>query len=399
MRAIFEPWRKLGLLPRPVWLACITTLINRLGSMALPFLSLFLTESRHYTESQAGFAVAAYGLAGLVTAPRAGKLVDSIGPFRLIVWSLLVGGTLMAFVPFIPGYFPLVAFVLFWATATEAFRPAAMALVTDSVEPAQKRTAITLYRTALNLGMSIGPAAGGFLAKLSYVWVFAVDSATSILAALFLLRSARAMPPHQPHPDRKGNLAFRDRRAWLYLVSVLPVMLVFFQHTSSMPLYLVRNLHLDPSIYGVLFTLNTVIILALEVPLTVHTSHWPLSRMLAIGALLVSIGFGGLALCHGIFDVALTVVFWTFGEMFLLPSAAAYITDLAPAGRSGEYIGISQMLFSLSFLLGPIIGTNVLEHLGGVTLWTGCFFAGCVSTAMLAFLPQVQKQQAAATTS
>src|SRR3954471_15518345 len=113
--------------------------------MALPFLSLFLTEERHYSESQAGLAVAAYGLAGLVTSPWAGSLVDSIGPSQLMVWSLLLGGALMAIVPFVPGYVPLVLFVLVWSAATESFRPAAMALVTDSVTPANKRSAITLY--------------------------------------------------------------------------------------------------------------------------------------------------------------------------------------------------------------------------------------------------------------
>jgi len=396
MRAFFEPWRKLGDLPRPVWLACVTTLINRLGSMALPFLSLFLTEQRHYSESQAGLAVAAYGLAGLVTSPWAGSLVDSIGPSRLMIWSLLVGGALMAVVPFIPGYLPLVLFVLVWSTAVESFRPAAMALVTDSVSPDNKRSAITLYRTALNLGMSVGPAAGGFLATLSYFWVFAVDSATSLIAGVFLLRSMRSQPPHQPHPDRGRNLAVRDPRVWRYLSAVFPIMLVFFQHMSAMPLFLVRNLHLEPSTYGLLFTLNTVIILLLEVPLTVHTSHWPLNRMLAIGSFLVGAGFGGLAISRGIAAVGVTVVLWTVGEMFLLPAAAAYITDLAPPGRSGQYIGMSQALFSTSFLIGPVVGTATLEHLGGTVLWTGCFVAGCLSTLLVSLLPRVQKADAKA---
>jgi hypothetical protein len=36
-------------LSRPVWLLSIATLINRSGTMVLPFLALFLTEKRGFT--------------------------------------------------------------------------------------------------------------------------------------------------------------------------------------------------------------------------------------------------------------------------------------------------------------------------------------------------------------
>jgi hypothetical protein len=40
-----------------VWLVCASTLINRLGTMALPFLVLYLTEGRHWTPAQAGYGM------------------------------------------------------------------------------------------------------------------------------------------------------------------------------------------------------------------------------------------------------------------------------------------------------------------------------------------------------
>ena len=44
-----NPWRGLRGLPREVWLVCASTLINRLGTMALPFLVLYLTKGRRWT--------------------------------------------------------------------------------------------------------------------------------------------------------------------------------------------------------------------------------------------------------------------------------------------------------------------------------------------------------------
>jgi MFS family permease len=306
---------------------------------------------------------------------------------RLMRWSLTFAGCVMFFVPFMPVYPLVCASVVLWATFGEAVRPASVALLTDSVPAERKRSAISLYRTSVNLGASVGPALGGLLSAVSYYWVFGVDAVTSLLAALFLATSAGSMPRHVPRAEHRPGRAVRDRRLWVYLIALFPVMLVFFQHTSSMPLFMVRNLHLTPSVYGLLFTLNTLIVLTIEIPLSAHTAHWPYRASLSLGALLVTAGFGLLGLCHGIWSVAATVVIWTFGEMLLLPTVAAYLTDLAPPGASGEYVGMYWSMMSVAMMAAPSIGTTVLEHFGPTVLWTGAWAVGALSTAMLLTLP------------
>ena len=41
-----HPWKSLQGLPRPVWALFSATLVNRCGTMVLPFMVLYLTESR-----------------------------------------------------------------------------------------------------------------------------------------------------------------------------------------------------------------------------------------------------------------------------------------------------------------------------------------------------------------
>lgn len=150
-----------------------------------------------------------------------------------------------------------------------------------------------------------------------------------------------------------------------------------------MPLFLVGDLHMNESSYGLLFTLNTVLIILLEVPLNLSMAHWSHRRALALGAFLVGAGFGAMALCSGPLGAAFTVVIWTFGEMILLPGSNVYAAEIAPVGQRGSYMGLYTMSFSAAFTIGPGLGAALLERSGAGILWGAAFVLGCLSTVLL----------------
>jgi MFS family permease len=391
-----NPWKGLERLPRDLWLICGAVLINRTGTMVLPFLVLYLTGSEGFSVGEAGFTVTLYGLGSLVTAPLAGALCDRIGPLRVMRASLLLSGALMILLPMVHGRQAIMLAVLALAVAAEGARPASMALVTEAAPAGRHKAAFAVHRLAINLGMSVGPAAGGLLASVSFPLIFYVDGATSIAAGVVLstvrlpvVEAARAAAAAR-HVERRASRlreelhAFTDRRFVFFLAALLPVMIVFFQHQAAMPLYLVRELSMSEAVYGLLFTVNTVLILLLEVPLNLAMSSWPHRQALPLGALLTAAGFGATGLVAGFPMVALTVVVWTFGEMILLPGASAWVAEIAPAHRRGAYMGLFIMLFSLAFTAGPWLGATVYERYGGGVLWGLAFLCGCLSVALLA---------------
>jgi predicted MFS family arabinose efflux permease len=386
-----NPWRDLAGLPRALWAVALATLVNRAGTMVLPFLALHLTRNLGLTPARAGQVLAAYGLSALASSPFVGLLGDRFGPLRVSRASLAGSAALMFALPRARDAATVTALLVALAAVAEAMRPATLALVGSIAGPADRRRAFALNRLAVNLGMSVGPAVGGVLADASFGALFAVDGATSLLAALALglvdpaAGAAARAGPRAPGA-RPAGPAFRDRRLVALLAALLPVSAVFFQHQGTMALYVVRDLGLSTSFYGALFTLNTALVVLGEVRLNAATARWPVARALAAGALLATLGFAGLALCTGPRSVAATVVVWTLGEMILFPTSSARVAELAPDERRGEYMGYYSMAFGLSFTAGPWLGSFVYERWGGRALWWLCLPAGLVSVALLARL-------------
>jgi MFS family permease len=355
--------------------------------MVLPFLVLYLTTSLGLSAEQAGLALTLYGAGGLVIAPLAGRLGDRIGPHAVMVGSLLASGVLLLAFPLARTWQAIVPMVVALSVTSEAFRPANMALLTDSVPPGQRRAAFALLRMAVNLGMGIGPAIGGFLVLVSFPALFWVDGGTSILAGILLLLLPVRALPRDPGPAGEAAApspgALRDPRLVFVLAAMLPVMVVFFQFTAALPIYLVRDLGLRESVYGLVFTINTALIVLLEVRLNLAMGHWSHGRSMALGSALFAVGFGALAFARSPGAILATVVVWTFGEMILLPSLSAYIAEMSPPDRIGEYMGFYTMAFGVGFVVGPWLGTLLLERHGSVVLWGTMFVLGLVSAALL----------------
>lgn len=393
-----NPWRDLKGLPKEMWLLTIAVLINRAGTMVLPFLMLYLTKSMGIAPPKASLALIAHGVGGLITAPIAGRVADVFGAERVMKISLICSGLALFFFPFISNFYLIVLMVFIWSVISEAFRPACLAIISDLVSTEKLKPAFALNRLAINLGMSIGPAVGGLLASFSFSLIFIIDGITSLLAGIILFFSLNLAGKTIYHPSKKTskpdsdssnttnnhNLAPLKNRPFIYfLVALVPTVLVFFQLESTAPLFLVRDLKISEATFGLLFSLNTLIIVSLEIPLNAITNRWSYNRSLALGCLLVAIGFGTMALVTGVISAAITVVIWTFGEMILFPASSAYVAEVSSASKKGEYMGIYTMFFGFGATFAPIFGTTMLENVGASTLWLTCLIFGIISSILM----------------
>src|ERR1700710_742830 len=81
-------------LSRNSWYLCIVMLINRSGTMVVPFMSIYCIQQLHFSIIQAGTIIALFGVGSITGAFIGGKLTDRIGFYDLQVGALLIGGLL-----------------------------------------------------------------------------------------------------------------------------------------------------------------------------------------------------------------------------------------------------------------------------------------------------------------
>jgi predicted MFS family arabinose efflux permease len=369
-------------LSRPVWLISIATLINRSGTMVLPFLALFLTEERGFTTTQAGQVLALYGLGAVGASYFGGWLCDRVDPRRVMKWSLGLTGICFVSLGQFEGRLAISAMVVVLSFVGEIFRPANLAALAAASDAGERARSFALMRLAVNIGMTLGPTVGGFLALRDYGWLFVADGGTCLLAAgLLQIVFPKSILRAAPRSDRTAAKSparspWRDRPLLAILGLMFLLNTVTFQLMGTFPLAL-RDLYgFSEARIGLALAVNTLVIVLFEMVLVHSLSGRDPLKVSGIGAFLFCGGLALLPLGTGFGFVVFTVVVWTVGEMLVFPLVSSAVADRAPEESRGATMGLLNLSFASAFVVAPLIGTWVYQNLGPDRLWYGCGVVG-----------------------
>jgi MFS family permease len=375
-------------LPRAAWILFLGTFINRFGQFVIPFLMLYLTRNG-YSPGQAGFAVSAYGAGHLIASFTGGYLADRIGRRNTILISMSGSSVAMVALSQAHTYTTIIIFTLLAGSAAELYRPAAQALLADLVAPEQRVAAFGMYRFAINLGFAFGPAVAGFLANRNFLYLFLGDAATSLVYGLIALSALPQGLRHSGKTETAGGAlrdALHNPQFVLFLIATFCVTWVEFQLHSALPLH-VQSRGFSPSTYGLLLSVNGVMIVLFELAITSWAQRHPPRLLIGLGYALSTIGIAATGLANTMEGLVTTVVIWTTGEMIFAPVAAAYVANIAPEQYRGRYNGMWVMMWSMGMLLGPAIGTQIYER-NPAALWITCAVVGFAGATLALLKPK-----------
>jgi predicted MFS family arabinose efflux permease len=369
-----------------VWWLAGATFINSLGAMVFPFLLLYFHRSLKLDLELAGGMVACWGFGSFLAGPLGGWAADRFDCVRLLTFSLASAGALMVTFPLWENASALMVVTFCLALLADLSRPGSLTALARLAGAEHSRDAFSLNYLAINLGMSIGPTLGGYLAEHDYRYLFWVDGGTSLLGAALLLFSGVRCPPAPRSVDAAVDWNVGPRAfamlAWLALT-----FWVFMTFFAASPLYAVEELGLKEHDCGLIWLLNTVVIVCTTMSLTRRTEGWNLGRLLASAALGIALCYLTLWVLPNLTGLVLATLWLTFGEMLLFSNANAYLSAVVPPQKLGRAMGWNAMCVSLSLTLSsPTIGYFFAHRTPG-ELWLLMAAAACLAAWGFARLP------------
>lgn len=362
-------------LPRDAWVLSLILFIDMSGTMVIFFLSLYLTRRLGFSVFQSGQVLSAYGFGMLFGALLGGQASDRIGARATQQLCMFGAGLSLFALGASRGFASVFLCVLLYGLFSSALFPAIASGMVEVCAPGVRARGFVLNRLASNLGATIGPVIGGFLAGHDFRLLFWVDGATCLLAGLsfFVLfpRGRTGVPAAAPAAVVPRPSWWKDRVLLSALAGTVGISLIFNQLWGTFPIYVRTVYSLPEHLIGPLFAVNTVIIVLFQMVLTRGAERFPLGRVAAAGAVFLGLGFGLMPFGRGWFYGAMTVAVWTIGEMLFIPTVTTIISLRASEENQGRYQSLLSVAFGLGFILGPSLGTRIYERFGGTAVWLG----------------------------
>ena len=385
-------------LSKEVWWLSLITLINRAGTMVIPFLSLYLNKSLGFSESNVGWILSFWGLGSLVGTWLGGKLTDKVGYYKVMFASLVFTGIFFFLLQYVTSFEGFCAGIFLVMLVADIFRPAMFVALSAYSKPENKTRSVTLIRLAINLGFSAGPAVGGLIiTKIGYFGLFWIDGITCVLAAILLLKVL--------HPKKAKVLdivkvknpvsVYSDKAFWIFFTAMFIFGFTFMQYFSTMPLYYKDIRLLSEFEIGLLMGFNGFFIFVFEMPLISWLVNAKKSKikLIATGLFLVAISFIVLNLTSWIGILIIGMLLMTVGEMIAFPFSNSFAIERGKKGNQGEYMAMYAMSFSLAGIFSHNTGMQLIDKYGYSFTWNFMTILALIGVLILVFLLLKLKQE------
>lgn len=364
-------------LSHEIWLLALVTFVNRAGAMVIPFLSLYLINVEGFKLPQVGWIMSCFGLGSLIGTYFGGRLTDSIGFYKVILFSLFFGGIGFVLLQFIDSFYAFCIGVFLLTLITDSGRPAIFVAADTYSRPENITRSITLIRLAINLGFSVGPLMGGLIiAHIGYPSLFWIDGLTCIAASISVIlllkpKKQKVITTEKTIVVKEGVTPYLNKLFILFFIIMIANSLAFVQYFSVMPIYYEKVHFLTEDLIGWLMFINGATIVIFEMPLIAWLDRKKVSKTMATFWGIFFLGLSFLVLnvtsWSGILVIAMFLM--TLGEMIGFPFSNALALEMAPKGRKGSYMGLYSMSFSFAHLIGHNGGMNMVDNLGYFTTW------------------------------
>jgi predicted MFS family arabinose efflux permease len=373
-------------LQRNIWILSIAMFINRSGSMVLLFTSLYLTRDLHFSLAEAGAVLSCYGIGSVCGSYLGGWLTDRKNYFDIMISSLLLSGAILLSLLFVKSLIAIGCVIFLYALTADAFRPANAKAIAIYSDASNRARSVSLLRLAINLGFSVGPAMGGFIAMyLGYKWLFVIDALTSFGAAAMLYyflprQSITISTESNSVLNDSSTSAYRDLRYLVFIFLVALYGTCFFQIFASVPQYFSEVCKYNEDTIGLLMAFNGLLVVLIEMPLiSVLEKTRSMFFYIIIGVICLPISFAVLLFGKGmlIWAIIYTAII-TFSEIFAMPFMMNYSLSRPRKERQGQYSALYSISYGIANIAAPSVGLGIAAVYGFDVMFQSLIVISCV---------------------
>ncbi|REC51249.1 MFS transporter [Chryseobacterium mucoviscidosis] len=359
----------------------LVMLINRAGSMVLPFLGVYMTDHLKFSIENTGIVLSFFGIGSVIGSWLGGFITDRIGEYRVQYLSLLLSVPLFCIIPLFKTEIGVATIILLQSIVSDSFRPANSVAITKYAKPENITRAFSLNRMAINLGFSIGPALGGILSAISYEFLFFSNAFTALIAGILyivffkkrnILAKLKARKVQEAIEIKKENSPYRDGKFLVYCFFCMLFSICFFQLFSTLTIFYKDTAHLSQQSIGYILGYSGFLVVLLEMGLVqVAEKYFSLAVTMLLGTFICGFAYAMLGFDYSIVTLVVSMSLLCVGEIWALPFMSTITALRSGKNNKGAYMGLNGISFSIAFIVTPTLGTFIAERFGFTILWIG----------------------------
>lgn len=388
-------------------------LVDGFGTgLFLPFAVIYATIVAHIPLGVTGGVLSLASVAALPVVPITGALVDRFGARHLVITANLLQAAGFAGYPLITRPWHLFACAVCVGIGNQMFWAANGSFIAQTTQRADRTRWFALQGACRSAGLGSGAAVAGISVALAgvrgYPWLAVLNALSFVGAAALLARVPAAAreaqgyntwaPANDTHTLPEAPLGgyrqvLRDGPFLGFTATNVAFSLIVLSSSLVLPAYVLGALHQTPWVVGLLFTLNTALVMSLQTITVGWIERYRRTRALACAAGLFGLSFLLLADLSRLPAEASVAAGWvtagligamglyTLAELIMAPLKNALVTDAAPQALRGRYLAFYHLSWSFASAVAPALLTGLLSF-GPLQLWLT--LAAIAGTAALA---------------
>ncbi|MCG7338404.1 MFS transporter [Staphylococcus sp. ACRSN] len=357
-------------MPKSVWWLVIGMALNITGSSFLwPLNTIYMNDVLHKSLTMAGLVLMVNSIGMVIGNLLGGTMFDKLGGYR----TIMIGTTICLISTILLNFYHGWPWYAIWLVALGfgggMIVPAIYAMA-GAVWPNGGRQTFNAIYLAQNLGVAIGAASGGFVAELSFNYIFIANLLMYVLFAIVATTQFNLKLDVKVKSSEALSLFSKSYRLYFKALIALCVLfsicwVAYIQWESTIASF-TQNLNISMGQYSLLWTVNGILILVAQ-PLIyplIRLMKENIRRQMFVGVCIFIVSFFVTSFAEQFSIFMIGMVILTIGEMFVWPAVPAIANSLAPDGKAGSFQGYVNSAATIGKAIGPLLGGMIVDLYG-----------------------------------